>query len=79
MEKNEIILYGILFVVVVGLAFSVVSMVKSKQGLENNPANYNKFVSAQNPNDICKTPEGYTDKDWKEHMGHHPDQYKECL
>lgn len=78
MEKNEIILYGILFIVVVGLAFSVVTMVKSK-GVENTPENYNKFVSAQNPNDVCKTPEGYTDKEWREHMSHHPDQYKGCL
>lgn len=29
--------------------------------------------------DICATPSGYTDEQWKEHMSHHPDQYKECL
>jgi hypothetical protein len=29
--------------------------------------------------DPCATPEGYTDESWKQHMGHHPDQYKDCL
>jgi hypothetical protein len=29
--------------------------------------------------DPCATPEGYTDESWREHMGHHPDQYKDCL
>ena len=29
--------------------------------------------------DKCKTPPGYTDEDWKQHMNHHPDQYAECL
>lgn len=29
--------------------------------------------------DKCKTPPGYTDEDWNEHLGHHPDQYAECF
>jgi len=29
--------------------------------------------------DKCKTPEGYTEQEWKEHMSHHPDLYKDCL
>lgn len=29
--------------------------------------------------DKCKAPEGYTEAKWAEHMGHHPDLYKECL
>ncbi|MEK6886337.1 MAG: hypothetical protein AABW88_00745 [Nanoarchaeota archaeon] len=29
--------------------------------------------------DKCKAPEGYTQEKWIEHMGHHPEQYAECL
>ncbi len=29
--------------------------------------------------DICQPEPGYTDQEWKEHMGHHPDVYKDCL
>ncbi|MBI2543261.1 MAG: hypothetical protein HYW24_03685 [Candidatus Aenigmarchaeota archaeon] len=29
--------------------------------------------------DKCSTPAGYTNETWKEHMGHHPDRYAECL
>ena len=41
-------------------------------------ANYQKAKVAELP-DKCKTPPGYTDAEWREHMGHHPDQYKECF
>ena len=27
----------------------------------------------------CKTPDGKTDAEWREHMSHHPSIYKECL
>lgn len=39
---------------------------------------YKRAVSAELP-DKCKTPPGYTDAQWREHMGHHPDRYAECL
>lgn len=41
--------------------------------------NYKKALDAENPIDICATPSGYTDEQWRTHMGHHPDRYKECL
>ncbi len=40
--------------------------------------NYQKALAAQGE-DKCKAPEGYTESEWKEHMGHHPDQFAECL
>ena len=40
---------------------------------------YQAAIKAQNPNDKCATPPGYTDAQWREHMGHHPDMYEECL
>jgi hypothetical protein len=35
--------------------------------------------SGKSVNDKCQTPPGYTQESWREHMGHHPDIYKECL
>ncbi len=29
--------------------------------------------------DKCKPEPGYTEQEWIEHMGHHPEIYKECL
>ena len=27
----------------------------------------------------CTKEPGYTEQEWKEHMGHHPNIYRECL
>ena len=69
--KNNILLYIVLVLVVIGVTYSVYSVFKT--------ANYNKFVQSENQEDICKTPAGYTDQQWIEHMSHHPDLYSECL
>jgi len=29
--------------------------------------------------DICAAPDGVSQEDWKEHMGHHPNIYGSCL
>ncbi len=29
--------------------------------------------------DKCSPPAGYEEEDWREHMSHHPDIYRECL
>lgn len=42
-------------------------------------AQYTAALKAEDPNDECKTPEGYTDAQWREHWGHHPDRYAKCL
>ncbi len=36
-------------------------------------------VSPKAANDKCAAPVGYTNEQWREHMGHHPDIYAECL
>jgi len=43
-----------------------------------SPEDYARMVADELP-DKCATPEGYTDAEWQEHMGHHPDQYAECF
>ncbi len=45
---------------------------------EHTEERYTEALAAETK-DPCATPEGYTDESWREHMGHHPGQYKECL
>lgn len=68
-------MYAILFVAVAALAFSLYSMVSQNYFGDR----YKDALKSQNPDDICAAPSGYTDAQWKEHMGHHPDQYAQCL
>ena len=35
--------------------------------------------SGSSGEDKCSPPPGKTLEEWKEHMGHHPDVYKDCL
>jgi cell division protein FtsN len=74
MRNKNLALYAILAVVLIVLVFSVTSMYKKDYTEEE----YNQFVSAEQQ-DKCATPSGYTDEEWKQHMSHHPDRYKECL
>ena len=39
---------------------------------------YESAVSSE-LSDKCATPPGYSDEQWREHMGHHPDRYADCL
>lgn len=71
--SKENIFYILLVVFAVGLLLSGVWYTTYKG------TNYQKAISLENKQDICATPEGYTDQDWREHMGHHPDRYKACL
>ena len=41
--------------------------------------NYSEGKQAEDPTNPCLPPAGYTEAEWREHMGHHPDQYKQCL
>ncbi len=35
--------------------------------------------SGKTGEDKCAPEPGYTEQEWIEHMGHHPNLYKECL
>ncbi len=82
--KVRTLLYAVVALVVVGLvvlnvyAFSRPSST-GKGAVANTPENFDEFRSAENPADKCAVPDGYTEKEWKEHMGHHPELYEECL
>ncbi len=71
-EINWKILAVIVLIAIIAIAaFSFVS-------INGKVTKQIEFFSAE-LSEKCKTPPGYTDQQWKEHMGHHPDRYKECL
>ncbi|PIO07346.1 hypothetical protein COU59_03400 [Candidatus Pacearchaeota archaeon CG10_big_fil_rev_8_21_14_0_10_34_12] len=77
--NNKIILWVLVGLVVLGLAVSVffpnmIYAIKDfgkSSGISGNSENSDE--------DICSPPEGTSLEDWIEHMGHHPNIYKECL
>lgn len=36
-------------------------------------------ITGSSVEDKCSPAQGYTEESWREHMGHHPDIYRECL
>ncbi|MFH1325372.1 MAG: hypothetical protein ABIH49_01205 [archaeon] len=40
---------------------------------------FNRQGSLGSNDDICSPPAGTSMEEWRTHMGHHPDIYKECL
>lgn len=67
---NKIIIYVIVGILIVGLLV-----------LTFFPGWVYAFrdSASNNIEDKCKPAPGYTEESWREHMGHHPDIYKECL
>lgn len=76
-QLQKIILCAIFILALTGLVWSFASIFASGTGAgaSRNAEEYFRAELA----DKCQTPPGYTDKDWQEHMSHHPDQYAECL
>lgn len=80
--KKDVLLFAAIalaVLAVVALNVYAFSRLPGGNGVEKTAENFKVFKAAENPADKCATPEGYTDEQWKQHMGHHPDQYKECL
>lgn len=81
--SHRALLYLVIGVIVVALlvlnAYAFLRPGSSGDAVKNTAENFNAFKAAENPQDKCATPPGYTDEQWKEHMGHHPEQYQECL
>ncbi len=76
MEKDDFFVYVLVFIfVLIVFAFAYFTFA----GNGHTEAKYQTAVAAENPMDICKTPNGYSDADWKQHMSHHPDRYRQCL
>jgi len=73
LSKN-IFLYVMIVIAISILAYSIYGVYTSYFG-----ANYQNALKAENTSNPCATPQGYTEQEWKEHMSHHPDRYKDCL
>lgn len=71
------LLVAVLAVAVLLVAFSVTGFFAP--GLENNTANFQQLSNQENTEDICAVPPGADPVQWKEHLGHHPDKYAQCL
>ena len=74
-KYDQIILYVVMVILIAVLVWSIFSLTQKNYF----GSDYNKAMQSENKENICATPEGYTDVEWREHMGHHPDIYKECL
>ncbi len=72
MKRDELILYGLLVIVIVGFFLTLNSYFSNKT--VNQP-----LLGAAELSSKCAAPAGYTQEQWTEHMGHHPEQYAECL
>jgi len=68
-DKTKIVLYVIVGLVVLGLL-----LVTFFPGMIYAARDSGKSGSA-----ICDPQPGYTEAEWREHMGHHPNIYKDCL
>lgn len=69
MDKNIIILYIVVGVLIIGLLIMTFF-----PGTIQAWKDSGKSVSEK-----CTPQPGYTEESWKEHMSHHPNIYKECL
>lgn len=76
MDRKLIAVYAILGLVILGLLIMTffpgrIYAVSDSLGLRDG----------NSVEDKCNPPAGssYTEESWREHMGHHPDIYKECL
>ncbi len=72
---SNLVVIAAISIAVVVLAFSVYTLVAAP---DYSGSDYRKALESELP-DKCATPAGYTDAQWREHMGHHPDRYAECL
>ena len=71
MDKKiiKIILYVLIVLIIIGLVLVILfpGLIQAWKD------------SGKDGIDKCKPQPGYTEESWREHMGHHPDAYKECL
>lgn len=72
MDNEKLIWYGLLALVVIGLLWTLNNYFTTNT--VNQVAQSNTALPSK-----CIAPAGYTQESWNEHMGHHPDQYAECL
>lgn len=78
MKPIEIALFGLAGLVII-IALAITLSPQARSIYPFSAENYTKAKAAEIAGSPCATPPGYTDAQWREHMGHHPDQYRDCL
>ncbi|MBI4173619.1 MAG: hypothetical protein HY519_02760 [Candidatus Aenigmarchaeota archaeon] len=79
MEKERVIEYAAIAAALVILAVGIISATSMPGAAKPyTQGQFQQAMDSQLP-DKCQTPPGYTDAKWREHMGHHPELYQECL
>lgn len=68
-----------LYLILIGVFLAAIFAIYSWYTSTYFGKDYQEALQNQNPADPCATPPGYTDEEWREHMSHHPDMYKDCL
>ncbi|MDP3964870.1 MAG: rhodanese-like domain-containing protein [bacterium] len=81
MGKERILSWVLVVLALASLLWTVISFINSPSDAKSFSGEEEDFARALADElpDKCQTPEGYTDEEWLEHMGHHPDRYQECL
>lgn len=79
-KSKKILIIAVLFTLAIHLAaWGYGSLQKGEEAQVYSPEAYEKAKVSEDKNNPCAVPEGYTEETWREHMGHHPEQYEECL
>ncbi len=84
MDTNDLIVYGLLGLALLAVAFIFLqppaSLPGQQQLQEIQPGfmQLAKQAGAGAIPDKCKVPPGVDPAQWKQHLGHHPDQYGDC-
>lgn len=79
-EKILLVIVGAVLVIGIGwIIFGGQNWLIGVTGPNGQPLNYNQAKQAEDPNNPCVPPPGYSAEAWREHMSHHPDEYKQCL
>jgi len=78
--KKKLLSNTLLLVAGLLVLWAMGSALIARQEAQSPDANekYHRALGDELP-DTCRAPEGYTDREWREHMRLHPGQYPECL
>lgn len=78
MKRRQDTYLLVLAVVAMAIAIAAVAYGITQQYSSQYGPRYEQAVAAE-LDDMCATPPGYSDAQWRQHMGHHPDRYAKCL
>ena len=81
METNDLIVYGLLALVILAAAYVWLQLSQPAPTPQEIQPGFMKLAQKAGTGavpDKCKAPPGTDPAQWKQHLGHHPDQYGDC-